>query len=51
MDDVLRHWLDIPTHHGEMHDIFMWYYVFNAWMYCVVVAMGIGTSIVILFSN
>ena len=51
MDDVLSRWLDLPTHHGGMHDIVMWYYVVNAWMHCVVVAMGIGTSIAILFSN
>jgi hypothetical protein len=51
VDDVLRHWPYLPTHHGGMHDIVMWYYVVNAWVHCVVVAMGIDTSIVILFSN
>jgi hypothetical protein len=48
---VLRCWPDLPTHHGGMHDIVMWYCVFNAGMHCVYVVMGIGTSIVILFSN
>jgi hypothetical protein len=48
LDDVLRHWPDLPTHHGGMHDIVMWYYVVNARMHCVDVAMGIGTLIVIL---
>jgi hypothetical protein len=51
VDDVLSHWPDLPTHHGGMHDIVMWYYVANAWMHCVDVAMGIGTLIVILISN
>ena len=48
MDDVLNCWSDLPTHHGGIHDIFMWYYVVNAWMHCVDVTMGIGTLIVIL---
>jgi hypothetical protein len=51
VDDVLRCWPEFPNHCGGMHDMVMWYYVANAWMHCVVVAMGIGTSIVILFSN
>ena len=51
MDDVLRRWLDLTMHFGGMHDIVMWYYVVNAWMHCVALAMGIGTSIFILFSN
>ena len=50
MDDVLRRWLDIPTHRGGMHDIFIWYYVVNAWMHCVDVTMGIGTLIIILLT-
>jgi hypothetical protein len=29
-DDVLRRWPDLPTHHGGVHDIVMWYYVVNA---------------------
>jgi hypothetical protein len=51
VDDVLRRWPDLPTHRGGMHDIVIWYYVVNAWIHFVVVAMRIGTSIVILFSN
>ena len=50
MDDVLNRWLDLPTHHGVIHDIVMWYYVVNAWMHCVYVNMGIGTLIVILLT-
>jgi hypothetical protein len=42
-DDVLRHWPDIPTHHGGVYDIVMWYYVVNVGMHCVDVAMGIDT--------
>jgi hypothetical protein len=51
VDDVLRHWPELPTHHGVVHDIVMWYYLVNAWMHCVNEAMGIDTSIVLLFSN
>jgi hypothetical protein len=51
VDDVLRHWPNLPTKLGGMHDIFMWYYVVNARMLYVNMAMGIDTSIVILFSN
>jgi hypothetical protein len=51
VDDVLSHCLDLRTHHGGMHDIVIWYYVVNAQMHCVDVAMGIGTLIVILISN
>jgi hypothetical protein len=50
VDDVLNRWPDLPTHHGGIHDIVMWYYVFNAWMHCVDVTMGIGTLIVILLT-
>ena len=50
MDDVLNHWLDLPSHHGGIHDMFMWYYVVNAWMHCVDVTMGIVTLIVILLT-
>jgi hypothetical protein len=28
-----------------MHDIVMWYYIVNAWMHCVYMAMGIDTLI------
>jgi hypothetical protein len=45
---VSTRWPDLPTHHGGMHDIVMWYCVFNEGMHCVDVAMGTGTSIVIL---
>jgi hypothetical protein len=48
VDDVSRHWPDLPVHHGGMHDIVMWYYGFNARMHYVDVAMGIGTLIFIL---
>ena len=48
MDDVLNHWPYLPTHNGGIHDIFLWYYVVNAWMHCVDVTMGIDTLIVIL---
>jgi hypothetical protein len=51
VDDVLRRWPDRPTHHGGMQDIVMWYYVVNTEMQCVNVAIGIDTSIVILFNN
>jgi hypothetical protein len=51
VDEVLSRWPNLPAHHGGMNDIVMWYYVVNAWIRCVVVAMGIGTLIVILFSN
>jgi hypothetical protein len=29
-NDVLRHWLDLPTHHGGIRDIDMWYSGINA---------------------
>jgi hypothetical protein len=51
VDDVLSHWPKLPTHCGGMHDIVMWYYVVNAWMHFVDVAMGIGALIIILYSN
>jgi len=51
VDDVLSHFPYLPTHHGGMNDIVMWYYVSNAWMHFIDVDMGIGTWIVILFSN
>jgi hypothetical protein len=38
-------WQDLPTHHGGMHDIFMWYCVVNAGMHCIDVTMGIDTLI------
>jgi hypothetical protein len=50
VDDVLNHCLYLPSHHGGIHDIVMWYYVVNAWMHCVDVTMGIGTLIVILLT-
>ena len=49
MDDALSRW-PVPTHHGGIHDIVMWYYVVNAWMHYVDVTMGIGTLIVILLT-
>jgi hypothetical protein len=45
LDDVLRHWLDLPTHHGGIHDIDMWYSGVNARMHCIDVAMSIGTLV------
>jgi hypothetical protein len=48
VDDVLNRWPNLPTHHGGIHDIFMWYYVVHAWMHCVYVVMDIDTLIVIL---
>jgi hypothetical protein len=48
VDDMLRRYRDLPNHCGGMHDIVMWYYVVNAMMHCIDVAMGFGTSIVIL---
>jgi hypothetical protein len=33
LNDVLRHFPDLPNHDGGMHDIIMWYYVFNAGMH------------------
>jgi hypothetical protein len=27
VDDVLNRWLYLPTHHGGIHEIVMWYYV------------------------
>ena len=50
MDDVLICWPYLPTHHGGMHDRVMWYYVVNAWMNCIDVAMGINKLIVILLT-
>jgi hypothetical protein len=50
VDDVLNRWIDLPTHHGGIHDIVMWYYVVYAWMNYVDVTMGIGTLIVILLT-
>jgi hypothetical protein len=47
-NNVLRCWLDLPSHHGGMHGIDIWYYVVNAGMHCVDVAMGIDTLMVIL---
>jgi hypothetical protein len=46
---VLRHWSDLPSHHGGMHDIIMWYYAVNAGMHCVDVAMGIDTLISLFY--
>jgi hypothetical protein len=51
VDDVLRHWPNLPTQHGGMHDIVMWYYVADAWMHCIDVSIGIVTLIVILLSK
>ena len=45
LDDVLRNWLDLPTHHGGIHDKDMWYSRVNERMHYVDVVMGIGTSI------
>jgi hypothetical protein len=45
LDDVRRHWLDLPSHHGGIHDMDMWYFGVNGRMRCVDVAMGIDTSI------
>jgi hypothetical protein len=46
--DVLKHWLDLPTHHGRIHDIYMWYSKINTRMHCVDMAMYIGTSFYLL---
>jgi hypothetical protein len=48
LDDVLRLLLDLPTHHGEINDLDMWYFEVNARMHSVDVATGIGTSIYLL---
>jgi hypothetical protein len=44
-NDVLRCWLDLPTHHGGIHDVYMWNSRFNVGVHCVDVAMGIGTLV------
>jgi hypothetical protein len=33
LDDVLRHWLDLPIHHGGMHDLEKWYSEINVRMH------------------
>jgi hypothetical protein len=33
LDDVLRHWIDLPTHHGGIHDTKMWYSRINERMH------------------
>jgi hypothetical protein len=48
LDDVLRLWLDLPSHRGGMHEIVVWYYAVNEMMPCVDMTMGIGTLIIIL---
>ena len=45
LDDLLRHWLDLPTHHGGIHDMDMWYSRVNARMHYVDMAMGIDTLV------
>jgi hypothetical protein len=40
LDDALRHEIDLPTHHGGIHDIDMWYSIVNARIPCVDVSMG-----------
>jgi hypothetical protein len=29
MDDELRCWIEIPTHHGGIHDMDIWYSIAN----------------------
>jgi hypothetical protein len=48
LDDVLRQCLDLSTHHGGIHDIYMWYSEFHARMHCFYVAMSIGTLVYLL---
>jgi hypothetical protein len=33
LNDVLKHWLDFPTHHGEIYDIGIWHFLMNARMH------------------
>jgi hypothetical protein len=48
LDNVLRHWPDLPTHHGGIHDMNIWYSRVNARMHCVDVAMIIGTLVLFI---
>jgi hypothetical protein len=48
LDDELRNWLYLPTHHDGIHDIDMWYFRVNARMHCVDVAMGIDTLVLFI---
>jgi hypothetical protein len=48
LDDVLRHCLHLPTHHGRIHDMDIWYFGVNARMHWVNVAMGIGTLVLFI---
>jgi hypothetical protein len=45
LDDVSRHWIDLPTHHGGIHDIDMWYSRINARMHCRDATMSIDTLV------
>jgi hypothetical protein len=45
---VLTRWLDLPTHHGGIHDMDMWYFEANERMNCVDMAMGIGALVCLL---
>jgi hypothetical protein len=41
-DNVIRSWLDLPTHHGGIHDMGIWYFGVNKKMCWVNVTMHIG---------
>jgi hypothetical protein len=45
LDDLMRHFIDLPTHHGGIHDMDMWYSEVNARIHYGYVAMGIGNLV------
>jgi hypothetical protein len=49
VSQVVRCWLDFPTHHGGMFDIVVWYFGGNTRMHCGNVTMGIGTLVEFIF--
>jgi hypothetical protein len=48
LDDELKCWLELPIHHGGIHNMDIWYSEVSARIYCVDVAMGIGTLVLFI---
>jgi hypothetical protein len=45
LDDELKCCVYLPTHHGGIHDMDIWYSRVNVRMYCVDVAMIVDTLV------
>jgi hypothetical protein len=48
LDNMLRCWLNFPTHHSGINNMDIRYFEVNARMHCVDVAMGIDTSVLFI---